>query len=86
MFYNIYNSLTSIGKDMTTVEKLDDYLTVSEAAQYLAISWTTLRNWDKTGKLTPYRHPINGYRLYLAADLDRILTTIKRNTIDHEDK
>ena len=71
--------MISFGKGMTAIEKLDDYLTISEAADYLGVSTTTLRNWDKAGKLIPYRHPINGYRLYLAADLDHFLKRIKLN-------
>ena len=33
----------------------------------------TLRNWDRAGKLTPCRHPVNSYRLYRKEDLERIL-------------
>ena len=35
----------------------------------LSISKETLRRWDKSGKLTPVRHPINNYRVYRARDL-----------------
>ncbi len=31
----------------------------------------TLRRWDKSGKLSPERHPINNYRLYTSKDLAR---------------
>ena len=37
--------------------KLCEYLTVSEAAELLGVSPGTLRNWDRTGKLKPHRHP-----------------------------
>jgi MerR family transcriptional regulator, copper efflux regulator len=53
--------------------QLNGYLTVKEAAAYLGASPATLRNWDRTGKLTPCRHPVNGYRLYRKEDLDQIL-------------
>ena len=46
-----------------------DWLQVADAASLLGVSQKTLRNWDKAGKLRPARHPINGYRLYRAADL-----------------
>ena len=53
--------------------KLDVYLTVSEAAQMLGVSGSTLRNWDQSGKLKAARHPLNGYRLYLRDELEKIL-------------
>lgn len=55
---------------------LADYLTVGEAAEQLGVSRSTLRNWDKAGKLKPYRHPVNGYRLYLREELERLLGQI----------
>ena len=57
--------------------RLDEYLTVSEAAAYLGVSSATLRNWDRSGKLKPYRHPVNGYRLYKMDDLSQVLEGIK---------
>jgi excisionase family DNA binding protein len=53
--------------------QLNGYLTVKEAAAYLGVAPDTLRNWDRAGKLTPGRHPVNGYRLYRREDLDQIL-------------
>jgi len=49
-----------------------DWLKVGDAASLLGVSEKTLRNWDKAGKLRPARHPINGYRLYHAADLHQL--------------
>lgn len=57
---------------------IDEYLTVRKAARFLGVSASTLRNWDKQGKLTASRHPLNGYRLYTRADLEAILNTINR--------
>jgi MerR family transcriptional regulator, copper efflux regulator len=53
--------------------QLNGYLSVKEAAQYLGVSPATLRNWDRAGKLTPARHPLNDYRLYRQEDLEQIL-------------
>src|SRR3954447_21686719 len=50
-----------------------DCLTVGEAASFLGVSTATLRNWDRSGKLTPRRHPQNGYRIYLHEDLEAVL-------------
>lgn len=57
----------------TTMPRLAEYFTVGEAADFLGVSPWTLRNWDKTGKLRPRRHPKNGYRIYRHQDLDAIL-------------
>jgi PAS domain S-box-containing protein len=53
-----------------------DYRTVGEAAQFLGVSTATLRNWDRSGKLKPRRHPQNGYRIYLHSDLEAVLRLV----------
>ena len=58
--------------------KLDSFLTVTEAAEYLGVSANTIRNWGRDGKIKEHRHPINNYRLFKIADLDRLLR--KANT------
>ena len=61
--------------------RLSDYLTVREAAEYLGVSRATLRRWDAKGKLTAYRHPMNGYRLYRIGDLRKLLSGIGRKEV-----
>lgn len=56
---------------------LGNYLTVGEAAETLGVSRSTLRNWDKAGKLKPYRHPVNGYRLYNRNELETLLQAVQ---------
>ena len=56
---------------------LKDYLTVGDAAAKLGVSRATLRNWDKAGKLKPYRHPVNGYRLYSRRELEALLQEVQ---------
>ena len=56
---------------------LRDYLTVSEAAEYLGVSASTLRNWDRAGKVWAIRHPVNGYRLYRKEELANLLEKVK---------
>lgn len=51
-------------------------VSLAEAAQLLGVSKATLRNWDKAGKLTASRHPINGYRLYDLEELKRLQAQI----------
>jgi len=53
----------------------EKYLTIKEAAKYLGVTPLTLRNWDKKGKLSPTRHPINNYRVY---DRDELETLYKK--------
>lgn len=60
-----------------TTLSLNDYLTVGDAATTLGVSRSTLRNWDKAGKLKAYRHPLNGYRLYSRAELEALLQEIQ---------
>jgi excisionase family DNA binding protein len=56
--------------------QLSEYLTVQQAASLLGVSSSTLRNWDRSGKLKAARHPFNGYRLYLRTDLEYILKKV----------
>ena len=53
--------------------KFDDYFTVQQAARFVGVSPSTIRNWDKAGKIKTTRHPLNGYRLIRQADLNSIL-------------
>lgn len=53
--------------------KISEFMTVGEASVYLCVSKDSLRRWDRAGKLTARRHPINGYRLYQKSDLDELL-------------
>jgi len=58
--------------------KLDGYLRIKEAAEYLGVSPNTLRNWGRSGKLAERRHPINDYRLYAKEELDSLLKQADR--------
>jgi len=58
--------------------KLQDYLQIKAAAAFLGVSASTLRNWERSGKLVAHRHPINGYRLYRKSDLEAILAAITK--------
>ena len=55
------------------------YLTVGEAAKCLRVSSSTLRNWDRAGKLRARRHPMNGYRLYRRGDVEKIVVELDAN-------
>ncbi len=64
------------------VEKLKDFLRISEAAEYLGVSPNTLRNWENAGKIAAHRHPVNGYRLFKQDELDDLLRPIQSNETD----
>ena len=60
------------------MDKLKDFLRISEAAEYLGVSSKTLRNWENTGKITAHRHPVNGYRLFRQQELDELLRQVQQ--------
>lgn len=59
--------------------KLSDFVQVKDAAQLLGVSPDTIRRWDRAGKLTAVRHPINNYRLYRIDELKTILKELEIN-------
>ena len=59
--------------------KLDEYLTIKEAADYLGVCANTLRNWGGSGKIKEHRNPMNGYRLFKIADLQKLIATIEES-------
>ena len=58
------------------MEKLSDFLRISDAAAYLGVSPNTLRNWVNAGKIAAIRHPLNDYRLFKRDDLDEVLKQV----------
>ena len=59
--------------------KLNQDVTIKDAAEYLGVCPNTLRNWGASGKLKERRHPVNSYRLYSPDDLDRLLKQIQES-------
>ncbi|MEX2120212.1 MAG: helix-turn-helix domain-containing protein [Pirellulales bacterium] len=58
--------------------KLNDYVKVAEAAEFLGVSQNTLRAWAAAGKIPMHRNPANGYRLFRRSDLERFLAKVAR--------
>jgi len=58
--------------------KLNQYMTIKKAAEYLGVSQNALRNWGRDGKIIERRHPVNGYRLFGRAELDELLERVER--------
>lgn len=62
---------------MKTDSTLADFLSITEAASFLGVSASTLRNWDQSGAFKALRHPINNYRLYRKEDLTGLLAELR---------
>ena len=50
---------------------------VSEAAKCLGVTAGTVRNWVTAGRIRAKRHPVNGYRMLLKADIDALARDIQ---------
>ena len=61
--------------------KIDDYLTIKEAARFLGVAPNTLRAWGANGKIPMHRNPINGYRLFRIDDLQKLLAKVERSCV-----
>jgi len=53
-----------------------NFLNIKDAADMLGVTPLTLRNWDKNGKFGARRHPMSNYRIYLRADVERLVSDI----------
>ena len=58
----------------TTIPKL---ITIQQASKILGVTPLTLRNWDNSGKFPASRHPINNYRVYKMADIEKLVMEIE---------
>ena len=63
---------------------MSSVITLTEAATFLGISKSTLRNWDNDGKLVAVRNPINGYRHYDMESLIKLKNEITGEEISLE--
>jgi len=66
--------------------KLSEYVKVAEAAEILGVSQGTVRTWAESGKIPMHKNPLNGYRLFLRADLENLLKQVEasRNQQSHK--
>lgn len=62
------------------------FINIKDAAEYLDVSPSTLRNWEKAGILIPRRHSVNAYRQYIKEDLDKLILAKKREQVVAEAK
>jgi len=64
------------------MRRIQEYVTVTRAAEMLGVCASTLRNWDRSGKLKAARNPMNGYRLYRREDIQALLARIQKQTTE----
>ncbi len=57
--------------------KFNEFLKIKEAAAFIGVTPSTLRNWEKDGKISSYRNPVNNWRLYNKEELVKLLDNIK---------
>lgn len=55
---------------------MSELITIGEAAKTLGVTTTTLRRWDKSGKLRPIRISDTGHRYYKKRDIELILSDL----------
>ncbi len=65
--------LANLVRGRQVMAKINEFMTVGAASEYLGVSPTSLRRWDRAGKLIARRHVVSKYRLYLKTDLDKFL-------------
>lgn len=58
------------------MQSTNEYLLVTEAAEFLGVSPNTIRNWARDGKVPEFRHPMNNYRLFRLKDLEKVRRTL----------
>ena len=61
------------------MQKLNEYVKVTEAASILGVSHNTVRTWAEDGRIPMHRNPANGYRLFKRSDLERFLRKVERS-------
>ena len=64
---------------------INDYYSLSEAAEILGKSKETLRRWDREGKLPASREPISEYRVYKKEDINSLLKPLFDNVENDTD-
>lgn len=59
--------------------KTQGYCHVREAARLLGVSPNTVRSWGAAGKIPEYRHPVNRYRMYKRAELEKLVAQVEKS-------
>lgn len=59
------------------MKKINEYMNIAQAAEFMGVTKRTLMNWEKQKKITVRRNPKNRYRMYKKEDLEKILEQIQ---------
>jgi predicted site-specific integrase-resolvase len=70
----MFSKVSSMQRE-SGLRTFENCVRVGEAALILGVTTKTLRNWDRSGKVTARRHPVNGYRIYLREELEDLLNS-----------
>ena len=65
---------------------MQKYITIKKAARLLHVTPLTLRNWDKSGHLRAYRHPVNNYRIYRLDQIEAFLRRLEGSRAKKADR
>ena len=57
--------------------RVNEYVTIADAARIVGVSQNTLRQWAESGKVPVRRNPANGYRLFRKQDLEAFLNSLE---------
>lgn len=61
--------------------KINEYITIGEAAELMGVTKNTLKNWEAAGKIRSFRNKMNGYRLYKEQELIKFRDSVVSVTI-----
>jgi len=61
---------------------MNEYLTLSEASEYIGKSKETLRRWDREGKLSAVREPMSNYRVYKREQVESLFSEFNASIKD----
>jgi DNA (cytosine-5)-methyltransferase 1 len=61
------------------VSKLNEFLSIEEAAKFIGVSKNTLRAWEAKGKISVSRNPFNNFRIYNKDKLTELLREINEH-------
>lgn len=56
---------------------MEKFYNIKEAAEILNVNRETLRRWDRSGKFSSTRHPINNYRVYPSSKVNQLVKELQ---------
>jgi len=76
IFFVLFGKLIIHTSKDENMKKINEYINIKEAAQFIGVTQNTLRNWEREKKIAVHRNPLNRYRLYKKEDLEQLLKSI----------